>query len=484
MELALRPEVGDRVVIGVEHAADSSEPIMAAKDNGPRATSRITLEVGEDLAILFVDTQDSRRAAKPSRFEMPQQGVHRFRPRSGRSAHRVTDANHTVDRSAAEHDFSGVRRHSVSSVGQPRSNDERRRLSLRAGDNEEGEEIDKSCLTYVGHRRVPFSKFFGGECALRSPAVRPSRKTEYVRRITDAEHERVDAEQLDAHCVEQRGHLRNQSAVAISDIPAQRLEPVENAPTNAGNVDDQRLLIGVDNNECSASRHHTCHLTQRSRRINKMLEHAVGTCPAQRPTREGQRMRVGATHGDSSSCRRLDHRRGRIDTDTLVAEGNDIRPRTTTNVDNAAGTSEQIVRSFLVGTNHRPRAHSLLPRGSIRGVRACIDIGVRLTHARCSRSLMPSTAARALRRLEVFYQRQDVGRDGVDPLLPVDNQIEHAVVAKVLDHRLLVVEPLDIGPAFLGEPHRVTTPQLRLRNGEERDGEASPTQFQSRLDGQ
>jgi hypothetical protein len=68
--------------------------------------------------------------------------------------------------------------------------------------------------------------------------------------------------------------------------------------------------------------------------------------------------------------------------------------------------------------------------------------------------------------------------------LPVDHVVEQVLVAEVLDHRLLVVEPLDIGPSLLGEPRRMTTWQLRFRHFEQHGGEARSTEKLRPLDGE
>jgi hypothetical protein len=54
---------------------------------------------------------------------------------------------------------------------------------------------------------------------------------------------------------------------------------------------------------------------------------------------------------------------------------------------------------------------------------------------------------------------------GTDRPLAIDEAVEHVVGAEVSDHRLFVLEPLDIRPSFLGEPPacRRRVPLLKRR---------------------
>jgi hypothetical protein len=62
---------------------------------------------------------------------------------------------------------------------------------------------------------------------------------------------------------------------------------------------------------------------------------------------------------------------------------------------------------------------------------------------------------------KIFDQLHDVVGDRRNRPLTIDEVVKH-VVGAVSDHRLFVLEPLDIRPSFFGVPHGVPSSEFRF----------------------
>ena len=65
-----------------------------------------------------------------------------------------------------------------------------------------------------------------------------------------------------------------------------------------------------------------------------------------------------------------------------------------------------------------------------------------------------------LRPLAAFGHLHDVVGDVSNDPFAVDDVVEHVAGAKVANHPLFVVEPLDVGPACFGESHGMSASEF------------------------
>jgi hypothetical protein len=186
-----------------------------------------------------------------------------------------------------------------------------------------------------------------------------------------------------ASVLEQSRHLRDQPPVPVPDVAAEGLQPVEDALADARDLDDQRLLIGVGDHDAPARGEDPDHLPQRDDGAAQVLDDTVCPRPGEGLGRE--RKVVGVRPADDgASCRgRRRHGRRRLDPDTSDrAEGDDVDTRSGPDVDDGTRAGEQRVGALLVGPHGGPQAHALLPVGGLCGIRAGVDVRVRLAHRR------------------------------------------------------------------------------------------------------
>jgi len=102
MRVVRRHERGNGVGEQPKCLADLVEDVQLPEAFWPGAHHRRPGQEREDLASYFIDAQHSRSERVVDRLEVAQQGVDRRRPRSGRSADGVPNANDVGHRAAAE----------------------------------------------------------------------------------------------------------------------------------------------------------------------------------------------------------------------------------------------------------------------------------------------------------------------------------------------------------------------------------------------
>ena len=171
-------------------------------------------------------------------------------------------------------------------------------------------------------------------------------------------------------------------AVAQVAVPPEILDLAEQL--GIGDVGGQRLLIGIDGDETPARARDARDLVDGVLGPGDVLEHAVDARAVEGTVLIGQRTGVGLQIRPAACPSRLEHDRGRVDTDGDPVGACARRQRAGVVTGPApdvqqAGTRldlQQVDRPLLVGANERPVAHRVHPLRRPHWVGGVVDIGV------------------------------------------------------------------------------------------------------------
>ena len=173
---------------------------------------------------------------------------------------------------------------------------------------------------------VPLGDVAVVEAAGLAPPGDPAREPERVVGVGEHERERGGRDVDDPQRCEQRRQLGGEPAVAVPDVAAQCLDRVGELAAHAGNLDHERLLVGIGKHDPAARPGDAEQLVERPHRIGEVHQDPIGPAPAE--GRVGERELLGEPLADAPDARERPraHRPRSIDADRLLRRRRPRRP--------------------------------------------------------------------------------------------------------------------------------------------------------------